>query len=74
MLLFIGSASVLIRCNSQLYAALVVAFEYSMSRLIVRHDVNAVRLLFRWGHTKLGTRNRAFWGGSSWAGSFSIFK
>ena len=48
-------------------AALVVAFGYSMSRLIVRHDVNAFRLLFLWGRTKLGNRNRAFWGGSSYS-------
>jgi hypothetical protein len=40
--------------------------EYSISRLIVRHDVNAFRLLFLWGRTKLGNRNRAFWGGSSY--------
>jgi type IV secretion system protein VirB3 len=46
---------------------LVVAFGYSISRLIVRHDVNAFRLLFLWGRTKLGNRNRAFWGGSSYS-------
>jgi type IV secretion system protein VirB3 len=35
--------------------------------LIVRHDVNAFRLLFLWGRTKLGNRNRTFWGGSSYS-------
>ena len=29
--------------SSPVYAALVVAFGYSISRLIVRHDVNAFR-------------------------------
>jgi type IV secretion system protein VirB3 len=66
VLLLIASAIVLIWSNSPLYAAIVVAFGYSISRLIVRHDVNAFRLLFLWGRTKLGNRNRAFWGGSSY--------
>jgi type IV secretion system protein VirB3 len=43
VLLLISSASVLIWSNSPVYAALVVAFGYSISRLIVRHDVNAFR-------------------------------
>lgn len=67
VLLLIVSATVLIWSNSPVYAALVVAFGYSMSRLIVRHDVNAFRLLFLWGRTKLGNRNRGFWGGSSYS-------
>ena len=67
VLLLISSASVLIESNSPVYAALVVAFGYSISRLIVRHDVNAFRLLFLWGRTKAGNRNRAFWGGSSYS-------
>jgi type IV secretion system protein VirB3 len=66
VLLLITSASMLIESNSPVYAGLVVAFGYSMSRLIVRHDVNAFRLLFLWGRTKLGNRNRGFWGGSSY--------
>jgi type IV secretion system protein VirB3 len=67
VLLLISSASVLIETSSPVYAALVVAFGYSISRLIVRHDVNAFRLLFLWGRTKLGNRNRVFWGGSSYS-------
>jgi type IV secretion system protein VirB3 len=67
VLLLISSASVLIESNSPVAAALVVAFGYSISRLIVRHDVNAFRLLFLWGRTKAGNRNRAFWGGSSYS-------
>ena len=67
VLLLIGSASVLIWSNSPVYAALVVVFGYSISRLIVRHDVNAFRLLFLWGRTKAGNRNRSFWGGSSYS-------
>ena len=66
VLLLIASASVLIQSNSPVYAGLVAMFGYSISRLIVRHDVNAFRLLFLWGRTKLGNRNRAFWGGSSY--------
>ena len=66
VLLLITSASVLIQSNSPVYAGLVATFGYSISRLIVRHDVNAFRLLFLWGRTKLGNRNRAFWGGSSY--------
>ncbi len=60
-------AAVLLLIYSPVYAALVVAFGYSISRLIVRHDVNAFRLLFLWGRTKLGNRNRTFWGGSSYS-------
>ena len=67
VLLLIGGASVLIQFNSPVYAVLVVSFGYSISRLIVRHDVNAFRLLFLWGRTKLGNRNRHFWGGSSYS-------
>ena len=66
VLLLITSASVLIETNSPVYASLVAAFGYSISRLIVRHDVNAFRLLFLWGRTKAANRNRAFWGGSSY--------
>lgn len=66
VLLLITSASVLIETNNPVYAGLVVAFGYSISRLIVRHDVNAFRLLFLWGQTKLGSRNAGFWGGSSY--------
>ncbi len=67
VLLLIASASVLIQSNSPLYAGLIAAFGYSISRLIVRHDVNAFRLLFLWGRTKAGNRNRSFWGGSSYS-------
>jgi type IV secretion system protein VirB3 len=66
VLLLITSAVVLIETNSPVYAGLVAAFSYSISRLIVRHDVNAFRLLFLWGRTKAANRNRAFWGGSSY--------
>ena len=66
VLLLITSASVLIQSNSPVYAGLVATFGYSISRLIVRHDVNAFRLLFLRGRTKAANRNRAFWGGSSY--------
>lgn len=67
VLLLIVGASILIWSNSPVYAAIVAAFGYSIARLVVRHDVNAFRLLFLWGRTKLGNRNRAFWGGSSYS-------
>jgi type IV secretion system protein VirB3 len=67
VLLLIVSACVLIQSNSPVSAAIVAAFGYAMARLIVRHDVNAFRLLFLWGRTKLGNRNRSFWGGSSYS-------
>lgn len=66
VLLLIASASVLIQSNSPVYAALIAAFGYSISRMVVRHDINAFRLLFLWGRTKMGNRNRVFWGGSSY--------
>jgi type IV secretion system protein VirB3 len=67
VLLLIISAVVLIEFNTPVYAAIIAAFGYALSRLIVRHDVNAFRLLFLWGRTKAGNRNRAFWGGSSYS-------
>jgi type IV secretion system protein VirB3 len=67
VLLLITSASVLIETNSTVYTGLVVTFGYSITRLIVRHDVNAFRLLFLWGRTKFGNRNNVFWGGSSYS-------
>jgi type IV secretion system protein VirB3 len=67
VLLLIGSASVLIESGSPVYAVVVAAFGYALSRAVVRHDVNAFRLLFLWGRTKLGNRNRSFWGGSSYS-------
>jgi type IV secretion system protein VirB3 len=39
---------------------------FGISRLVVRHDVNAFRLIFLWGRTKAANRNRVFWGGSSY--------
>ena len=44
----------------------VAAVMFGISRLVVRHDVNAFRLIFLWGRTKAANRNRAFWGGSSY--------
>ncbi len=65
--LLVISTSVLIETNNPVYAALAVGVGYSISRLIVRHDVNAFRLLFLWSRTKLGNRNQAFWGGNSYS-------
>ena len=43
-----------------------IAVMFGISRLVVRHDVNAFRLIFLWGRTKAANRNRVFWGGSSY--------
>lgn len=67
VLLLIASACTLIASNNPLYAALVAASGFFISRLIVRHDVNAFRLLFLWGRTKAGNRNGQYWGGSSYS-------
>lgn len=67
VLLLIASACTLIASGNPLYAALVAGSGFAVARLIVRHDVNAFRLLFLWGRTKAGNRNRAFWGGSSYS-------
>ena len=39
----------------------------AVARLIVRHDANAFRLLWLWTMTKARSRNRAWWGGSSYS-------
>jgi type IV secretion system protein VirB3 len=66
VLLLMGTACVLIQSGNPLYAGLFAVIGYSISRVIVRHDVNAFRLLFLWARTKMANRNRAFWGGSSY--------
>ena len=67
VLILIVSVCTLIASGNPLYAALVAASSFAVARLIVRHDVNAFRLLFLWGRTKAGNRNRTFWGGSSYS-------
>lgn len=64
--ILLASAIVLIGTNNPIYALITGAVFYGLARLIVRQDVNAFRLLFLWGRTKAGNRNRAFWGGSSY--------
>ena len=48
-----------------LEASLPIAL--AVARLIVRHDANAFRLLWLWTMTKARSRNRAWWGGSSYS-------
>lgn len=60
------SVIVLIGFNNPIYAGVIAGVQFALSRLIVRHDVNAFRLMFLWGRTKAASRNRVFWGGSSY--------
>lgn len=60
------SVITLIGTSNPVYGLVVAAVMFGLSRLIVRHDVNAFRLIFLWGRTKAANRNRMFWGGSSY--------
>ena len=60
------SVITLIGTSNPVYGLVVAAVMFGLSRLIVRHDVNAFRLIFLWGRTKAANRNRVFWGGSSY--------
>ncbi len=66
VVILLSSVIVLIGFNNPVYAAVIAAVMFGISRLIVRHDVNAFRLIFLWGRTKAANRNRVFWGGSSY--------
>ena len=59
------SVITLIGTSNPIYGLVVAAVMFGLSRLVVRHDVNAFRLIFLWGRTKAANRNRVFWGGSS---------
>lgn len=65
MILF-AAVITLIGTGNPIYGAVVGAVMFVISRLVVRHDVNAFRLIFLWGRTKAANRNRVFWGGSSY--------
>ena len=60
------SVITLIATSNPVYGLVVGAVMFGISRLVVRHDVNAFRLIFLWGRTKAANRNRVFWGGSSY--------
>lgn len=60
------SVITLIATSNPVYGLVVAAIMFGISRLVVRHDVNAFRLIFLWGRTKAANRNRVFWGGSSY--------
>ncbi|WP_426387781.1 type IV secretion system protein VirB3 [Sphingobium sp. R-21] len=60
------SAIVLIGTNNPVYALVMAAVSYGLARLVVRQDVNAFRLMFLFFRTKAASRNRVFWGGSSY--------
>lgn len=57
----------LIVSGNPLYAGAIGGACLAMARLIVRHDANAFRLLWLWTMTKARSRNRAWWGGSSYS-------
>lgn len=57
----------LIISGNPLYAGAIGGACLAVARLIVRHDANAFRLLWLWTMTKARSRNRAWWGGSSYS-------
>lgn len=65
-LIIMAAAITLIGSGNPLYGLAVAAVLYAIARLVVRHDVNAFRLMFMWGRTKAANRNRVYWGGSSY--------
>lgn len=67
LLILFAAAITLIATNNPLLGIAVAAPLYAIARFVVRHDVNAFRLLFLWGRTKAGNRNRGYWGGSSYS-------
>ncbi len=66
--LIVGTMSVTLSVfGNPIYAGAVGVVLYALARLITRHDINAFRLFFLWGRTKLANRNRSVWGGSSYS-------
>lgn len=58
---------ILIVVGSPIYAGIVGAVLYGLARLVVRHDVNAFRLFFLWGQTKVrNSGSSKHWAGSSY--------
>lgn len=57
----------LIVSGNPLYAGAIGGACLAVARLIVRHDANAFRLLWLWTMTKARSRNRVWWGGSSYS-------
>src|SRR3546814_5125060 len=66
VVILLASVITLIGTTNPIYGGVVAAVMFGISRLVVRHDVNAFRLIFLWGRTKAANRNRVFWGGSSY--------
>ncbi|MBB4087984.1 type IV secretion system protein VirB3 [Sphingomonas carotinifaciens] len=66
VVILLTSVITLIGTANPIYGGVVAAVMFGISRLVVRHDVNAFRLIFLWGRTKSANRNRGFWGGSSY--------
>src|SRR3546814_2137553 len=51
-LIIMAGAITLVGSGNPLYGGAAAVALYAMARLIVRHDVNAFRLIFLWGRTK----------------------
>lgn len=66
VVILLASVITLIGTTNPIYGLVAAAVMFGISRLVVRHDVNAFRLIFLWGRTKAANRNRVFWGGSSY--------
>src|SRR3546814_11560746 len=62
-LIIMAGAITLVGSGNPLYGGAAAVALSAMARPIVRHDVNAFRLIFLWGRTQAATRNRGFWGG-----------
>lgn len=67
VLIGMSAGVVITQFGNPFYAGMIAGIGYFISRLVVRHDVNAFRLLMLGGRTKLACVNRRFWGGSSYA-------
>ena len=58
---------ILMLFGNPLYAFAIGGSLLVAGRLIVRTDFNMFRLIFLWVRTKARSRNKAFWGGSSYS-------
>src|SRR3546814_18259401 len=59
-LIIMAGAITLVGSGNPLYGGAAAVALYAMARLIVRHAVNAFRLIFLWGRTKAVNRTRVF--------------
>src|SRR3546814_18629752 len=63
VVILLTSVITLIGTTNPAYGLVVAAVMFGISRPVVRHDVNAFRLIFPWGRTKAANPNPVLWGG-----------